>query len=118
VGILTDPAVSHCPFCGQRFNRRKRPVELGVSNRVTSRMSSLEHAMLERRAHTMHVSTGAPAPRDMPPLIEPERREIDLTPARDVDLAAIEESDATAAAEATGEAAEATAAGTVPPVER
>lgn len=116
VGILRDPEVSHCPLCGQRFSRRKRPIELGVSNRVTNRMSALEHSMLERRSHTVHVSTGEPAPRDMPPLIEPERSDIDLTETEALDLTAdTERSDAPANRD---ESESTTSPGTAPPAER
>jgi hypothetical protein len=100
-------------LCGQRFNRRRRPIELGVSNRVTSRMGALEHAMLERRSHTTHVSTGEPAPRDMPSLVEPERSEIDLTDGRAIDLTADAAPDAPATAAEDAEST--TGAGAQPP---
>lgn len=86
VGILEDPEVSSCPYCGQRFRGRKRPIELGQETRITTRMSAVEHAMLERRSHAMHVSSGSPSPAEAPPLVEPERPDIDLGATHDVDL--------------------------------
>jgi hypothetical protein len=73
VGILPGPDVPHCPHCGQRFRGKKRPIELGYENRITTRMSAVEHAYLEARAHNVHAPATAPTPEPEPSTDAPSR---------------------------------------------
>jgi len=87
VSILDDATAQRCPSCGTNL-RRHRPVELGQANRVTTRMSAVEHAALESRAHAARTTGRAPAPvgvaRAFPEPLAPLAR--DDAPGADIDL--------------------------------
>jgi hypothetical protein len=85
VAILMDATVSRCPSCGTNL-RRHRPVELGQANRVTTRMSAVEHAALESRAHAARTTGRAASPAAVPGFTEPLSLATDEGPPADIDL--------------------------------
>jgi hypothetical protein len=99
VTILPEATAARCPSCGTNL-RRHRPIELGQANRVTTRMSAVEHAALESRAHAVRTTGHSTAPAHAPGFSEPPMLaadgagpgEIDLRePAPDVDLTGTEQ---------------------------